>query len=73
MPKKVIIISKYQNECYIIWSNLNVKISEKDDKVAIGTFTLYFFKTRLNETYIASVPFAVLQWHLSVPQSFIFS
>ena len=31
---------------------------EKDDKVTVGIFMLYFFRIRLNEAYIANVPFA---------------
>ena len=34
------------------------KILEKDDKVTVGIFVLYFFRTRLNEAYIANVSFA---------------
>ena len=49
--------------------NHYVKIFEKGDKVAVGKFTLYFFRTRLNKAYIANVSFG----HLSVVQSFIFS
>ena len=40
---------------------------EKDDKVTVGIFMLYFNKTQLNEAYIASVSFA----NVSVAQSFI--
>ena len=31
---------------------------EKDDKVTVGIVMLYFFRTRLNEAYIANVSFA---------------
>ena len=34
------------------------KILEKDDKVGVGIFMLYFFRTWLNEAYIANVSFA---------------
>ena len=34
-----------------------VKILEKDDKVTVGIFMLYFFRTRLNDAYIINVPF----------------
>ena len=40
---------------------------EKDDKVTVGIFMLYFNKTQLNEAYITSVSFA----NVSVAQSFI--
>ena len=33
-------------------------ILEKDDKVTVGIFVLYFFRTRLNEAYNANVSFA---------------
>ena len=34
------------------------KILEKDGKVTVGIFMLYFFRTRLNEAEIANLPFA---------------
>ena len=36
-------------------------IRKKDDKVTAGIFLLYFFRTWLNEAYIANVSFAILQ------------
>ena len=33
------------------------KILEKDVKVTVGIFVIYFFRTRLNEAYIANVSF----------------
>ena len=44
---------------------------EKDDKVTVGIFMLYFFRIRLNEAYIANVPFASLQGHLSLVLFFL--
>ena len=38
--------------------NHHVKILEKDDKATLGIIMLCFFRTRLNEAYIANVPFA---------------
>ena len=38
--------------------NHHVKILEKDDKATVGIIMLCFFRTRLNEAYIANVPFA---------------
>ena len=34
------------------------QILEKDDKVTVGIFVLYFFRTRLNEACIANVSFS---------------
>ena len=50
----------------MLWNNHNLKILEKDDKVAVGIFILYFFRTWLNEAYIVNVSFAN-------PASFIFT
>ena len=36
-----------------ILHNHNVKVLEKYDKVTVRIFMLYFFRTRLNEVYIA--------------------
>ena len=47
-----------------------VKILEKADKVTVGIFMLYFFRTRLNDAYIINVLFPKSAGHLSVVQSF---
>ena len=46
---------------------------EKDDKVTVGTFMLYFFRIRLNEAYIANVPFAKSARTFICCPEFIFS
>ena len=47
-------------------------ISEMDYKVTVGIFMLYFFRKRLNEVYIANVPFTKSANLLFLVQSFIF-
>ena len=43
LQRKKVATSKYQNKYYIVWDNHHVKMLEKDDKVTVGIFKLYFF------------------------------